>query len=238
LPHECPIAIVANTSPAPLATTNQSLLQVLPNSPTPPSPHIVTQSMTGSSQPKLFPDFKLYRSLKSAKHPLKALSSVILPQVPITVAQAKSHPSWFAAMESEFQALHENDTWTLCPQPLNRNIIKNKWVFKLKQHSNGSIERYKARLVAKGFQQRDGIEYTETFNPVIKPATIRILFSLALHYSWPLKQLDVSNAFLHSHLTEEVFMEQPTDFKNNYPNYVCKLQKSFYGLKQTPRAWF
>jgi hypothetical protein len=86
LPHECPIASVANTSPAPLATIDQSLLQVLPNSSTPPFPHIVTQSMTSSLQPKLFPNFKLYHSLKSTKHPLKALSSVILPQVPITVA--------------------------------------------------------------------------------------------------------------------------------------------------------
>jgi hypothetical protein len=87
---------------------------------------------------------------------------VILPQVSTTVAQAKSHPSWFAAMESELQALHKNDTWTLCPRPLNKNIIKNKWVFKLKQHFGGSIERYKARLVAKGFQQKDGIDYTKT----------------------------------------------------------------------------
>jgi hypothetical protein len=86
-------------------------------------------------------------------------------------------------MKSELQALHENDTWSLCPQPLNRNIIKNKWVFKLKQNSNGSIEKYKARLVAKGFQQRDGIDYTKTFNPVIKLATIRILLSLVVHFS-------------------------------------------------------
>jgi hypothetical protein len=93
--------------------------------------------------------------------------------------------------------------------------------------------------VAKGFQQKDGIDYTETFSPIIKPAIIRILLSLAIHYSWPLKQLDVSYASLHGYLTEEVFMEQPTGFKNsNYPDYACKLQKSLYGLKQAPRAWF
>jgi hypothetical protein len=75
-------------------------------------------------------------------------------------------------MEQEFQALLENQTWTLCLRPRNHNIIKNKWVYKLKQNLDGTIDRYKASLVAKGFQQRDGIDYTETFSPVIKPATM------------------------------------------------------------------
>jgi len=95
------------------------------------------------------------------------------------------------------------------------------------------------RLVAKGFQQRDGIDYNETFSLVIKPATIRLILALALNFNWPLKQLDVSNAFLHGVLTEEVFMEQPQGFVHlDFPNHVCKLAKSLYGLKQAPRAWF
>jgi hypothetical protein len=112
-------------------------------------------------------------------------------------------------MASEFAALLENQTWSLCPRPLDRHVISNKWVYKLKQKPDGTIDRYKARLVAKGFEQCNGIDYAETFSPVIKPATIRLLLTLALQFDWPLKQLDVSNAFLHGSIQEEVFIEQP-----------------------------
>jgi hypothetical protein len=84
-------------------------------------------------------------------------------------------------MESELQALVDNGTWSLYPRPSHRNKIKNKWVFRLKEKLDGIIEIYKARLVAKGFQQRDGISYIENFSPLIKPTTIWILFSLAIH---------------------------------------------------------
>jgi hypothetical protein len=100
----------------------------------------------------------------------------------------------------------DNQTWTLSPQPHNRTIIKNKWVYKLKQKAEGTIDCYKAQLVAKGFQQRDGIDYKETFSPVIKPGIVRLILFLALAFNWPLKQLDMSNAFLHGVLTETIFL--------------------------------
>ena len=101
------------------------------------------------------------------------------------------------------------------------------------------MERFKARLVAKGFEQQCGIDYTETFSPVIKPSTIRILLSLAVQFDWTIKQLDVSNAFLHGSLIENVFIEQPKGFvDSSKPDFVCKLHKALYGLKQAPRAWF
>jgi hypothetical protein len=101
------------------------------------------------------------------------------------------------------------------------------------------VDRFKARLVAKGFDQQCGIDYNETFSPVIKPFTIRVILCLAIHYNWSIRQLDISNAFLHGYLGETVFMEQPQGFVDKeYPHYVCKLQKSLYGLKQAPRAWF
>ena len=142
-------------------------------------------------------------------------------------------------MGAEFDALLANHTWTLCPRPLHKNVIRNKWVYKLKQHSDGSIERYKARLVAKGFDQRDGIDYFETFSLVIKPTTLRLVLAVAVSRAWPVRQLDISNAFLHGVLDEEVFMEQPQGFiDKTKPDHVCRLQKAVYGLKQAPRAWF
>ena len=118
-------------------------------------------------------------------------------------------------------------------------MVHCKWVYKIKRGSDGSIARYKARLVAKGFLQQYGLDYGETFSPVVKPATVRIVLALVVQNRWSLKQLDVSNAFLHGVLQEEVFMSQPQGYVDpDHLNYVCKLHKAIYGLKQAPRAWF
>ncbi|KAL5706290.1 hypothetical protein ACHQM5_024479 [Ranunculus cassubicifolius] len=142
-------------------------------------------------------------------------------------------------MGAEFNALQQNGTWSLVPPHPDMNVLPNKWVFKIKRKADGSIERRKARLVANGFHQQEGIDYTETFSPVVKHATIRTVIALAVHHNWPIRQLDVQNAFLHGFLSEEVYMRQPAGFIDpNFPSYVCKLHRSLYGLKQAPRAWF
>ena len=158
---------------------------------------------------------------------------------PPTYKVASQYPKWCEAMDTEFQALQRKQTWCLVLAPPNVNLVGCKWVYKLKLNSDGSISRYKARLVAKGFHQQAGIDFHETFSPVIKLATVRLIIAVAVSCNWSLRQLDVSNAFLHGYLKEDVFMQQPPGYVDSlHPSYVCKLHKSLYGLKQAPRAWF
>ena len=147
-------------------------------------------------------------------------------------------PHWRDAMEKEFDALQKNDTWRLVLPKSGVNIIDSKWVFKVKRHADGTIERYKARPVAKGFKQRYGLDYEDTFSSVVKPTTIRLLLSLAVTRNWSIRQLDIQNAFLNGVLEEEVFMRQPPGFEDpQRPHHLCHLVKAIYGLKQAPRAW-
>jgi hypothetical protein len=197
---------------------------------------MVTRSRTGSLKPKPFPDYQL---LCHTKHPPTAFLAAQPDAEPSCFSKAVTDPRWLTAMSQEFDALVGNGTWTLCPRPPRHNVIHNKWVYKIKQRPDGSIDRFKARLVAKGFEQLSGVDYTDTFSPVIKPSTIWIILAMAVHFHWPIRQLDVSNAFLHGTLLEEVYMEQPQRFiSNEHPDFVCRLRKSIYGLKQAPRAWF
>jgi len=141
-------------------------------------------------------------------------------------------------MAEEYKALIDNGTWRLVPQPPGANIVTGKWLFKQKFNSNGSLARHKARWVVRGFSQEAGVDYNEKFSPVVKPATIRTVLSIATSRDWPIRQLDVKNAFLHGNLEETVYCEQPKGFIDPAaPNSVCLLQKSLYGLKQAPRAW-
>ena len=109
----------------------------------------------------------------------------------------------------------------------------------MKVNPDGSIARLKARLVAKGYAQTYGVDYSDTFSPVAKLTSIRLFISLAATHGWDLHQLDIKNAFLHENLAEEVYMEQPPRFvAQGEIGRVCRLRKSLYGLKQSPRSWF
>ena len=142
-------------------------------------------------------------------------------------------------MSAEYNALVSNGTQELiCPMNVT-NIIGCKWIFRIKRNSNGSIDKYKARLVAKGFHQWPSVDYLETFSPVIKPTTIRLVLSLDVANNWSIRQLDINNAFFQGTLSEIIYMAQPPGFiDSDNPNHVCKLHKAIYNLKQAPRAWY
>lgn len=175
------------------------------------------------------------------KHPitLTATTTDLLSSEPKSPVEALKHPVWKAAMQEEYDALMNQGTWILVPRPAHVNVIGCQWIFKIKKHSDGTIARYKARLVANGNQQFAGLDFTETFSPVIKQPTLRLVLALAVSKNWSLRQLDVSNAFLHGVLDETVYMRQPPGYSHSaYPGYVCQLKKSLYGLRQAPRAWY
>lgn len=158
---------------------------------------------------------------------------------PTCYTEASKSSHWRQAMLDEFNALLRQGTWSLVPSSPHHNTVGCKWVFKIKRRSDGSLERYKARLVAKGFHQQSGLDYFDTFSPVVKPTTIRTVLSIVVSCGWGIRQLDIKNAFLHGYLSEAVLMQQPPGFIDpQRPTHVCKLHKAIYGLKQAPRAWF
>lgn len=139
-------------------------------------------------------------------------------------------------MDEELQALELNNTWTVVPLPSDRKPLGCKWVFKLKRKADGSIERYKARLVAKGYNQQEGVDFLDTYSPVAKLVTVKLLLTIVAQKSCPLIQLDVNNAFLNGDLEEEVYMQLPQGYtpsikQNSKVKLACKLEKSLYGLR-------
>lgn len=140
-----------------------------------------------------------------------SLSTMDAYPLPKTVKEAQANPGWTKAMYEELEALEKNGTWELVRPPANATVIGCKWVFAVKLQPDGSLARLKARLVAKGYARVHGVDYFDTFSPVAKMSSIRLLISFAASYHWPLHQLDVKNAFLHGDLHETIYMEQPPD---------------------------
>lgn len=164
-----------------------------------------------------------------------------LEKDPVTVKQAMNRSDanlWKEAMTEEMNNLKENQTWELVPRPPNRRIISSKWVFRRKLTKSRELERYKARLVARGYNQVYGIDYTDTYSPVLKMKSLRLLLALAASWGWTVKQLDITAAYLHGTLTEDIYMEQPEFFEeDDKQDWVCHLKRSIYGLKQSGRQW-
>ncbi|KAJ9554596.1 hypothetical protein OSB04_018641 [Centaurea solstitialis] len=160
---------------------------------------------------------------------------------PASYKEAMEDPEaakWKEAMDSEIQSMHDNQVWILVDQIPNRKTIGRKWIFKKKTDMDGNVHTFKARLVAKGYTQTQGVDYDETFSPVAKIKSIRIMLAIAAFYDYEVWQMDVKTAFLNGKLSEDVYMTQPEGFVDiKHPNRVCKLEKSIYGLKQASRSW-
>ena len=165
--------------------------------------------------------------------------SIEEPQSYKEAMEQNDSKEWEKAMKAEYISIMKNKTWTLTKLPPDRKAIGCKWVFKTKYNALGKIERYKARLVAKGYSQTQGIDYDETFAPVVKFNSIRILLALAAMLDLKIHQMDVNTAYLNGDLDVDIYMEQPEGFiKRGQEDKVCKLNKALYGLKQSGRVWY
>ena len=162
---------------------------------------------------------------------------------PKTYKQAiESHyaPQWQISMTEEYNSLIDNGTFDLVVPPGGANILNSMWVYKYKRDQTGKVVRYKSRLVAKGFSQEAGLDYNETYAPVAHSKTVLLILALAAVLGWFLHNMDVDTAFLNAVLAELVYMRQPPGYDQKGPNgerLVCRLKRSLYGLKQSPRNW-
>ncbi|KAL4290467.1 hypothetical protein GQ457_14G000950 [Hibiscus cannabinus] len=183
-----------------------------------------------------------YVSTSLLSEPYKAfVSNIASTYEPTFFHQAVKFHVWRSAMDDEIHAMETLQTWSVVPLLEGKQAIDCKWVYRIKHKADGSIDRYKARLVAKGFTQIEGVHYTDTFSPVTKMTSFKILLALAACKQWHLLQLDVNNAFLNGILDEGVYMKLPLGYKHagsDSSRLVCKLNKSIYGLKQASRQWF
>ncbi|GKD79850.1 ribonuclease H-like domain-containing protein [Tanacetum coccineum] len=224
-------------SPQPTSTSaptnpNHSTLQPTPSTPTNPTP---TTNLPPTNSIPPTTNLPPTNSIPPTPPPVPSPATTQPNRNPTsTHSMSYNHvfqdPHWYRAMLDEYNALIKNNTWILVPRPSDANIVRSLWLFQHKYNADGTLNRYKARLVANGSTQ---------LSPVVKPATIRTILSLALSRHWPVHQLDVKNAFLHGSLSETIYMQQPLGFRDSqHPDHVCLLRRSLYGLKQAPRAWF
>jgi hypothetical protein len=234
-----------SSPPIPLSSTSPATL----SSSTPPSPSPAEPAVQSALSPsRIHPmrtrsqnNVRIIRQLidGTVRYPLPRALLAKSALIELTCfSPAVKVSEWWTAMQVEFNALLKNQTWSLVLPSAANNVVGCKWVFKLKRKADDTIERHKARLVAKGFHQHVGIDYGETFSPVVKPTTIRTVLSIAYSAGRSMQQINIQNAFLDGLLTEDVYMAQPPGFIHSSYPHVCKLQKAIYGLKQAPRTWF
>eukprot|EP00253_Pinus_taeda_P023139 PITA_23139 len=157
---------------------------------------------------------------------------------PSSFEEAMEDPGWVDAMVEEYDSIVRNSAWDIVPRPEGKSMVGSRWIYKVKQAADGSVEKYKARFVARGFSQIEGINYEETFAPVASYSSIQTFLSLSAQMGWHIHQMDVKTPFLNGVIEEEVHIEQPEGFEIFSSDlHVCRLKRALYGLKQAPRAW-
>ena len=213
---------------------------------TPISTPLSTPTLQGD--PPLYPNYPYVVPRESLSpdplslYALIAQASNTEPYEPKSYKEATTSPSskqWKGGMSEEVHSLQENNTWDLVDLPKGRTVLRGRWVYTIKRGPKGEVTRFKARWVVRGFEQREGLDFNETFATVVKPMSYKAIFALAAAEDWDLEQMDVKTAFLYGCVEEEIYVEQPTGFTSaKHPARVCKLNKALYGLKQSPRVWY
>ncbi|KAL0641176.1 hypothetical protein Bca4012_102550 [Brassica carinata] len=196
---------------------------------------------------------RVYYNAQAVEHPSQAVCSFAeFPEehyafmisldesyVPRTYEEAMLDKEWKESVGAEAGAMIKNDTWYESELPKGKKAVSSRWIFTIKYLANGQIDRKKTRLVARGFTQTYGEDYIDTFAPVAKLHTVRIVLSIATNLEWDLWQMDVKNAFLQGELEDEVYMHPPPGLEHLVkPGNVLRLKKAIYGFKQSPRAWY
>ena len=212
-----------------------------------PTPSVESDSESDSSGSEYAASQAVALVAKSLKKELSAeevieyafATSTVEPKSMKEAKECDDWPLWNEAALKEYSQMLAHNTWELVPLPKGRKRVGSKWVFKIKENADGSVERYKARIVAQGFSQKPHLDYTETFAPVAKFASLRTILAIAAIEDMELHHMDVSSAFLNGDLEEDIYMAQPEGFVDpGQEHLVCHLKKSLYGLKQSPRQWY
>jgi len=167
-----------------------------------------------------------------------ALMSKCVVTEPSSFKEAVEDPAWVDAMVEEYDSIVRNNAWEIFPRLEGKLMVGSRWIYKVKQAADGSMEKYKARFVSQGFSQIEGINYEETFAPVARYSYIRMILALSVQMGWHIHQMNVKTMFLNEVIKKEVYIEQPVSFEVfSSESHVCRLKRALYGLKQATRAW-
>ena len=202
------------------------------------SPNNNTKSHEEVQQPQFRRSQRENRGVPPDRYVAKLAKEESEPRSAKEALLSENKEEWKKSMDDEIESLKKNNTWDVVPKPPDANIVSCKWVFKTKRNAEGNVERHKARLVARGFSQKYGTDYDEVFAPVVRQTTFRTLLTVASYKNMTIKHFDAKTAFLNGLLKEKIFMQQPEGYIiSGKEDYVCRLNKGIYGLKQAAKIW-